>query len=123
MSNISKSRIVVARQTTNQDQRTGLRHYYWCSGCNLLHGIAIKQHTEDNGASWEFTGTLECPTYSPSQLTTYSYWTGHDTPPQNFVCHTFIKNGMIEFLTDCTHALAGQTLLLPPMPEWVFAED
>ncbi len=27
--------------------------------------------------------------------------------------HSFIKDGMIEFLGDCTHKLAGQTVDLP----------
>jgi hypothetical protein len=25
-------------------------------------------------------------------------------------CHTFVKNGQIEFLSDCTHELAGKTV-------------
>lgn len=109
-------RIVVERQVQNLDGRTGPRHYYWCPGCNYLHGIAIRPHTQDNGAGWEFSGTLECPTYSPSQLTTWK-----SVVPK--VCHTFIREGQIEFLTDCTHALAGQTVPLPPLPDWVFRLD
>lgn len=29
------------------------------------------------------------------------------------VCHSFIKDGKIQFLGDCTHALANQTVDLP----------
>lgn len=29
------------------------------------------------------------------------------------VCHSFVTAGRIEFLPDCTHALAGQTVDLP----------
>lgn len=32
-------------------------------------------------------------------------------------CHTFIRAGKIEFLGDCTHALAGQTVALPDWPD------
>ncbi|MCZ4340562.1 hypothetical protein O4H52_03015 [Sphingomonadaceae bacterium G21617-S1] len=39
---------------------------------------------------------------------------GHRAPPA--VCHSFVRNGQIEFLSDCTHALAGQTVPLPPFP-------
>ena len=28
-------------------------------------------------------------------------------------CHSFVREGRIEFLSDCTHALAGQTVELP----------
>jgi len=29
------------------------------------------------------------------------------------VCHSFVTDGRIQFLTDCTHALAGQTVDIP----------
>lgn len=29
------------------------------------------------------------------------------------VCHSFITDGQIQFLNDCTHPLAGQTVPLP----------
>ena len=32
------------------------------------------------------------------------------------VCHTFVTDGRIQFLSDCTHALAGQTVDLPDIP-------
>jgi hypothetical protein len=28
-------------------------------------------------------------------------------------CHSWVKNGEIQFLSDCDHALAGQTVPLP----------
>jgi hypothetical protein len=31
-------------------------------------------------------------------------------------CHSFVRNGRIEFLGDCTHALASQTVDLPDLP-------
>lgn len=33
------------------------------------------------------------------------------------VCHSFVRAGKIEFLGDCTHALAGQTVALPDWPD------
>ena len=36
-------------------------------------------------------------------------------PPALFdgvVCHSFVNDGQVQFLDDCTHELAGQTLLL-----------
>ena len=32
-------------------------------------------------------------------------------------CHSFVRDGGIQFLTDCEHGLAGQTVDLPAMPE------
>ena len=29
------------------------------------------------------------------------------------ICHVFIKEGKIEYLSDCTHSLAGTTIDLP----------
>ena len=92
-------------------------HYYWCPGCDALHGISINPGKNSIGAGWDFTGTLECPTYSPSQLTT---WGKKDGAAHR--CHTFIRNGTIEFLSDCTHAMKGQTVPLPPLPDWVVKE-
>ena len=107
--------IVVARRVKSGDREYTV-HYYWCPGCDGLHGIAIRPDTFDNGAGWIFSGTLERPTYSPSQLTKY----GGDS---SRVCHTFIRDGMIEFLSDCTHALVGKTVPLPPLPDWMVEDD
>lgn len=112
--------IVVERQVTNADGRSGTRHSYWCPGCDALHSIAIRPHSQDNGAGWTFTGTLDQPTYSPSQLTTYEYV--KDGKEVKRVCHTFIRGGQIEFLDDCTHSLKGKTVPLPPLPAWVIRD-
>jgi len=60
-------------------------------------------------AHWEFNGDMERPTFSPSIL---SRMTRRDVP---FVCHSFIRDGQVEFLSDCTHALAGKTVPLPDL--------
>ena len=36
------------------------------------------------------------------------------------VCHHFIRDGKIQFLGDCTHALRGQTVDLPDIPPGVY---
>lgn len=58
---------------------------------------------------WGFNGDLERPTFTPSILSSASY--GEERTP--FQCHSFVRDGRIEFLSDCTHALAGQTVDLP----------
>jgi hypothetical protein len=58
---------------------------------------------------WTFNGDFEKPTFSPSLNTWYG---GSDGVPLHR-CHSFIRDGRIEFLGDCTHALAGKTVDLP----------
>jgi hypothetical protein len=111
--------IVVTRQVVSGD-REYTQHYYWCPGCNTLHAVAIQPDKNSVGAGWEFSGTLENPTYSPSQLTRFHRKV--DNERREVVCHTFIRGGQIEFLNDCTHALRGQTVPLPPLPDWVVHE-
>ncbi len=64
---------------------------------------------EGTGA-WTWNGDRERPTVSPSILVT-------DSGPSR--CHSFLRDGSLEFLSDCTHALAGQTV---PLPDWPYAE-
>jgi hypothetical protein len=35
------------------------------------------------------------------------------------VCHSFVVEGTWQFLTDCTHRLAGVTVPLEPLPDWL----
>ena len=47
-----------------------------------------------------------------------TYNAEHPDAPAPFtchVCHSFVTDGRIRFLGDCTHALKGQTV---PIPEW-----
>jgi hypothetical protein len=61
--------------------------------------------------SWDWNGDLERPTLSPSILT------------QGYtVCHSFLRDGVFEFLTDSTHSLAGQSVPIPDLPKWVEEE-
>ncbi len=36
-------------------------------------------------------------------------------PGKDEVCHSFVTDGQIQFLGDCTHKLAGQTV---PLSAW-----
>lgn len=72
-----------------------------CPGCRTAHVI-------DN--RWTYNGDDTNPTFSPSLKVTWS-WKDRDDK----CCHSFIKNGVWEFLNDCTHELAGQHV---PVPDW-----
>jgi hypothetical protein len=91
-----------------------------CPGCNCKHIIATKE-PQSNGAVWAFNGDMDKPTFSPSLLirtgshATPEYVDPPECPPTT--CHSFITDGKIQFLGDCTHALKGQTVDLPDISE------
>ncbi len=49
---------------------------------------------------WTWNGDTEKPTLAPSVLT----WTDDNR------CHSFIVDGQVRFLDDCSHEFKGQTL-------------
>jgi len=98
-----------------------------CPGCESAHAVPV----EGDGSKWQFNGDLEKPTLSPSLLIRTGHYAGYfdddgdicwckynaDHPEDKApftcgVCHSFIRDGKIEFLSDCTHKLAGQTVEL-----------
>lgn len=94
---------------------------FWCPGCDGAHRI---QYGVGDGPRWGYNGDPEAPTFTPSilvrgkqPLTSEEYEAfkrGEPLPePRPLVCHSFVTNGKILFLGDCTHAMAGQTVDLP----------
>lgn len=67
---------------------------------------------------WEFDGNFDAPTFSPSVLSVTENLAGKE--PVRHVCHSFIRGGKIQFLDDCTHEMAGKTVDLAEMPDWMF---
>jgi hypothetical protein len=88
----------------------------YCPGCKTHHVIATKA-PQSNGAVWNFNSDMYSPTFSPSLLIrTGSYAVPGFIDPEGItpvICHSFITNGKIQFLGDCTHALKNQTVDLP----------
>lgn len=58
--------------------------------------------TRDGTRNWTWNGNIEYPTLKPSVLV---------TRPDNR-CHSFINDGYVQFLDDCTHELKGMTVEL-----------
>ena len=108
----------VAVSRPNIDGSTRL--LLWCPGCADLHQI---YYVGENGVvpevCWEFDGNFAAPTISPSLSVG---WTNGRTGEEN-VCHSFIRSGQWEYLSDSTHLLAGQTVPLGPLPLWVIDGD
>ena len=83
---------------TDHDDGTAT-YAFSCPGCGTPHAF---------NDTWDVSGWPDSPTVSPSLLVTY--------PPESGIgdrCHSLIRGGRIEFLSDCSHALAGQTVDLP----------
>lgn len=78
-----------------------------CPGCKHAHGLSTKV-PNGRGSIWKWNGSLESPTFNPS-LFVRIYRDNKDV----LVCHSFIRDGKIQFLDDSTHSLAGQTVELP----------
>jgi hypothetical protein len=72
-----------------------------CPGCGYGHLF--------HASRWAFDGNLEEPTFSPSMLVNGDPAYHNPAAPR---CHSYVRNGKIEFLADCTHDLAGQTVEL-----------
>lgn len=85
-----------------QRSENTFQYHFVCPGCNCEHAFDDR---------WQFNQDFEKPTISPSFLQTgFLGFNGEEK--MHGICHSFIKNGMIEFLNDCTHHLKGQTVEL-----------
>lgn len=85
----------------NKGPRGGRIYVFHCPGCQFSHPFEVDAA---NGAGWTWNGSLDLPTFSPSLLCNQG---------SDFVCHSFVRDGKIEFLSDCHHQLAGQIVELP----------
>lgn len=78
---------------TASDNKGGRIYIFDCPGCGHKHYF---------NDTWSFNGDIENPTFSPSLL--------NYLPNEPYRCHLFIKNGKIEYLSDCSHELAGKII-------------
>lgn len=88
---------------------------FWCPGCDGAHMVRVG---EGPGPRWGYNGNPNAPTFTPSINVTYNGTDagklqndGRRAPSS--VCHSFVTDGRIQFLSDCTHELASQTVDLP----------
>lgn len=98
----------VLRRAASPDG-SDVRVMFLCPGCCKLHSVRVA-----GDHAWGWNGDMVRPTFTPSILVRSYTWDGTGEVPT--VCHSFVRDGRVEFLSDCTHALAGQTVLLPADP-------
>lgn len=121
MSALSK----ILRDAVNLDGTKMLS--FMCPGCKSPHAVSVS-----GDYAWEWNGSVDKPTFTQSVLirsghyipgsNQQSCWFAYNAERQDKTpdfecssCHSFVTDGKIQFLSDCTHELAGQTV---DMPEW-----
>lgn len=96
----------VVKRYTNEGE-TEVLLVFLCPGCKYGHHARIK----GSGPVWGWNGSMDKPTFTPSLLVNQHY-------PESR-CHSWVRDGMIEFLPDSFHELKGQTVPLPPAEDVV----
>ncbi|WP_242514506.1 DUF6527 family protein [Enterobacter cloacae] len=89
-----------------------------CPGCGSRHVVHVGI---GSGPRWGWNGSVDKPTLTPSVLVTG--FTPSDDPEEfgdatkdkPFTCHSFVTDGQIQYLNDCTHSMAGMTVPLPEL--------
>lgn len=79
---------------------------FYCQGCRENHVFTCRTERRPNVPNWQFDGNLDKPTFTPS----LHYLSNGETR-----CHLFVRDGKIQYLDDCPHALKGQTVDIPDL--------
>lgn len=111
--------IIVPAPTIN-GKREYMAYWWWCPGCDRAHIFDDR---------WQFNGDLDKPTFTPSYLSKYRHPKGYsnDNPaPVGYdgeyvddICHSYVTDGQVKYLDDSYHKLAGKTVPLPDVPDWL----
>ena len=91
-----------------------------CPACDFEHSfnVDLVGHSKWRADSplWGFDGNYEAPTFNPSMLANRNRSFEHHP-----ICHSWLKDGVWEFLADSTHGMAGQRVpMIPPEPDATF---
>lgn len=90
------------------DNVSSPNYSFMCPGCHSEHFIWTGRPGY-TGPVWSFNFDVDRPTFNPSLLVRVPEGDKMNT------CHSFIRDGRIQFLDDCTHSLKGQTVDLPDL--------
>jgi hypothetical protein len=89
---------------------------FFCPACQVAHSVHI------GPGGWAWDGDADQPSLSSSVMIAWK--SNPDAAPgalghsnQNR-CHSLIEDGMIEFLPDSTHELAGHIVHLADFPDY-----
>ena len=78
----------------------------------LLTLPVIRSGTRNGTGFWTWNGSTDAPTLRPSVLTAY------DGADGSWRCHSWINDGAAQFLSDCSHDMAGAVVPLLDVDEF-----
>ena len=94
---------------------------FWCPGCKDMHHVTKQWGIDFASVTLEpsvlVTTGHYAPQYNQGDDCWCTYNAKHPDRPSHYACyrcHSFVRNGMIQFLGDCTHELANKTVKLQP---------
>lgn len=73
---------------------------FYCPGCKQYHSF-VTERVSSGGPEWSWNGDTEKPTFWPSLLVNGS---------NEKRCHSWVRDGRIEYLADCWHDMRGKTV-------------
>lgn len=94
----------------------GGRLVFLCPGCKERHMVPVGSGP---GPRWSWNASVDKPTFQPSIKVDWSEPSDVEgefddtSKDKKMCCHSFVTDGCIQFLDDCTHELAGKTVPLP----------
>ena len=84
---------------------------FHCPGCGGTHAYWLAHPPPKTQPIWEFDGNIQAPSWTPSlRIQSMS------RKEKPYICHLYVRNGQIEYLSDCTHELAGKTIPMQLYP-------
>lgn len=100
---------------------------FWCPACDETHSINYGRPN-----SWQWNGSEDRPTITPSVLVTGKRLTVEgaeldrmlddpdvkELPSRPLLCHSFVTDERIRYLSDCLHDMRDQTVPLPEVRLW-----
>jgi hypothetical protein len=106
----------IVRDVVEDEGGPVIGYMIFCPACGNGHLFYVGR--------WTFNGDHERPTFSPSMLIRGTrmitdeerdrIMASERVEPEPLVCHSFVRDGRIEYLGDCTHEYAGKTVDLEP---------
>ena len=120
----------MAKLHLNVNNEIETTYVFVCLACGNCHWI----RTKGKQPIWTLTGLENNePTISQSILVRGTVpitdeeadriMHGEKIIPKPLVCHSFVRNGKIEYLSDCSHGYAGKSIELPDFDKWVAGNE
>jgi hypothetical protein len=110
---------MVSTSPCNVFEATHLRLRFPVSFAPLKERIIPVQTSgkREGTGNWTWNKDIDKPTLNPSISTHWQAGDGDGNPAPDILCHSWVSAGLVIFLEDCTHSLAGQVVPLEDIEE------